>query len=148
MCFQTKEVSEIHALISSSKALLTWTARDAIQEAREACGGHVCVRWIMSRANFICKIVGISQGYHKAANLGELRNNHDPCCTYEGDNNVLGQQTSNWLVRQWENGVENPSGTAAFIDKRDVILKYTFDQIRDKNSLNSILCTLIIICIF
>lgn len=37
----TKEVSEIHALISSSKALLTWTARDAIQEAREACGGHV-----------------------------------------------------------------------------------------------------------
>lgn len=82
------------------------------------------------------------QGYHKAANLGELRNNHDPCCTYEGDNNVLGQQTSNWLVRQWENGVENPSGTAAFIDRRDVIMKYTFDQIRDKNSSNSILCAL------
>lgn len=40
---QTKEVSEVHALISSSKALLTWTARDAIQEAREACGGHVCI---------------------------------------------------------------------------------------------------------
>ncbi|XP_055304318.1 peroxisomal acyl-coenzyme A oxidase 3 isoform X2 [Sitodiplosis mosellana] len=113
----TKEVSEIHALISSSKALLTWTARDAIQEAREACGGH---------------------GYHKAANLGELRNNHDACCTYEGDNNVLGQQTSNWLVRQWENGVENPSGTAAFIDKRDVIMKYTFEKVRDKNTLNSI----------
>lgn len=37
----TKDVSEIHALVSSSKALLTWTARDAIQEAREACGGHV-----------------------------------------------------------------------------------------------------------
>lgn len=36
-------MSEIHALISSSKALLTWTARDAIQEAREACGGHVCI---------------------------------------------------------------------------------------------------------
>lgn len=34
-------MSEIHALVSSSKALLTWTARDAIQEAREACGGHV-----------------------------------------------------------------------------------------------------------
>lgn len=40
--FQSKQVSEVHALISSSKALLTWTARDAIQEAREACGGHVC----------------------------------------------------------------------------------------------------------
>lgn len=80
------------------------------------------------------------QGYHKAANLGELRNNHDACCTYEGDNNVLGQQTSNWLVRQWENGVENPKGTAAFIDKRDVIMKYTFEQVRLKNSLNSIGC--------
>lgn len=39
--FQTVAVTEIHALVSSSKALLTWTARDAIQEAREACGGHV-----------------------------------------------------------------------------------------------------------
>lgn len=37
-------MSEIHALISSSKALLTWTARDAIQEAREACGGHVSIK--------------------------------------------------------------------------------------------------------
>lgn len=80
------------------------------------------------------------QGYHKAANLGELRNNHDPCCTYEGDNNVLGQQTSNWLVRQWDNGVENPSGTAEFIDRRDNILQYTYEKVRDKNSLASIEC--------
>lgn len=83
-----------------------------------------------------------SQGYHKAANLGELRNNHDPCVTYEGDNNVLGQQTSNWFVRQWENGVENPSGTAEFIDRRDTILRYTFEQVRDRNSLASIECML------
>lgn len=38
--FQTQQVSEVHALVSSSKPLITWTARDAIQEAREACGGH------------------------------------------------------------------------------------------------------------
>lgn len=95
--------------------------------------------------HFVCSS---AQGYHKAANLGELRNNHDPCCTYEGDNNVLGQQTSNWFVRQWENGVENPSGTAEFIDRRDSILRYTFEQVRDKNSLASIECKLKFYCTF
>lgn len=50
----TQEVSEIHALISSSKALLTWTARDAIQEAREACGGHVSYSIYFSLVLFQC----------------------------------------------------------------------------------------------
>lgn len=98
-------VAEIHALVSSSKPLVTWTARDAIQEAREACGGH---------------------GYLKASNLGELRNNHDPSCTYEGDNNVLGQQSSNWLLRQWNGNVESPVGTALFINRRKDIMSTNF----------------------
>ncbi|EDS40540.1 acyl-CoA oxidase [Culex quinquefasciatus] len=102
-------VSELHALVSSSKPLVTWTARDAIQESREACGGH---------------------GYLRAANLGELRNNHDPSCTYEGDNNVLGQQASNWLLRQWKAAkVESPVGTANFIERREAILGSSFDAI-------------------
>lgn len=105
----TQIVSEIHALVSSSKPLVTWTARDAIQESREACGGH---------------------GYLRAANLGELRNNHDPSCTYEGDNNVLGQQASNWLIRQWKNAkVESPVGTASFITRRDAILSGDYDAL-------------------
>lgn len=74
-------VSEIHALVSSAKPLLTWSCRDATQECREACGGH---------------------GFLKSARLGELRSTIDPCVTYEGDNNVLVQQTSNWLLRQWQ----------------------------------------------
>ncbi|XP_058450516.1 peroxisomal acyl-coenzyme A oxidase 3 [Malaya genurostris] len=109
----TQIVSEIHALVSSSKPLVTWTARDAIQESREACGGH---------------------GYLKAANLGELRNNHDPSCTYEGDNNVLGQQASNWLLRQWKGSkVESPVGSANFIERRELILKNSFEAILAEN---------------
>ncbi|CAL8130572.1 unnamed protein product [Orchesella dallaii] len=73
---------EIHAISSSAKPLAGWLARDAIQECREACGGH---------------------GYLRAAGIGTRRNDHDANCTYEGDNNVLLQQTSNWLLAIWSN---------------------------------------------
>ena len=36
----TEMAKEIHAISCSSKPLAGWTARDAIQECREACGGH------------------------------------------------------------------------------------------------------------
>uniref|UniRef100_A0A1I8Q5I1 Acyl-coenzyme A oxidase n=1 Tax=Stomoxys calcitrans TaxID=35570 RepID=A0A1I8Q5I1_STOCA len=104
----TQAVSEIHAVISSSKPMITWTARDAIQEAREACGGH---------------------GYLKASKLGDLRNDHDPSLTYEGDNNVLGQQASNWLLRQWNDNIESPVGTANFLRNREQILKQNWEDV-------------------
>lgn len=119
--WQTQAVSEIHAVISSSKPMITWTARDAIQEAREACGGH---------------------GYLKASKLGDLRNDHDPSLTYEGDNNVLGQQASNWLLRQWNEGIESPVGTANFLKDRDNILKQNWESVLKQATIDSFECML------
>lgn len=37
---QAMLAQEMHILSAASKPLSTWLARDAIQECREACGGH------------------------------------------------------------------------------------------------------------
>ncbi|KAK9511234.1 hypothetical protein O3M35_005831 [Rhynocoris fuscipes] len=71
---------EVHALSSGAKPVAGWISRDGIQECREACGGH---------------------GYLQVAGFGDLRNDNDANLTYEGDNNVLVQQTSNWLLQLW-----------------------------------------------
>ncbi|XP_052800713.1 peroxisomal acyl-coenzyme A oxidase 3-like [Mya arenaria] len=101
---------EIHALSCASKPLASWLARDAIQECRESCGGH---------------------GYFKVNRFGELRDDNDPNCTYEGDNNVILQQTSNYLLSLLEgkkNGakIEAPLQSVDFIDDYETMLKTTF----------------------
>lgn len=99
--------AEIHCLSSVGKAMAGWIARDAIQESREACGGH---------------------GYLKAARLGNLRNDHDANNTYEGDNNVLLQQTSNYLIKLLKEKIEegktikSPFGSVDYIDNLPEIL--------------------------
>ncbi|XP_018332514.1 peroxisomal acyl-coenzyme A oxidase 3 [Agrilus planipennis] len=104
-------VAEIHATVAAMKPLISWTCRDGIQECREACGGY---------------------GFLKSARLGDLKSTNDPCVTYEGDNNVLIQQTSNWLIRQWnslleEGKVNSPLGTCAFLKnyRRTLSKKFT-----------------------
>lgn len=114
----TQTVSELHAVISCCKPMITWVTSAGIQEARECCGGH---------------------GYLKAANIGELRNNHDATVTYEGDNNVLGQQASNWLLKQWNGQIESPLGTVNFMARREEILKSSFRQVKEFSSFDFVL---------
>ncbi|XP_011630251.1 peroxisomal acyl-coenzyme A oxidase 3 isoform X3 [Pogonomyrmex barbatus] len=103
---------EIHALSSATKSLCSWIARDAIQDCRESCGGH---------------------GYLKMSRLGDIRAENDANCTYEGENNVLIQQASNWLLNQWTNvnkgqPVSSPLNSADFLVNAEQILNTKFNQ--------------------
>lgn len=112
--FMEEDVSrlglEIHGLSSSCKPVCSWAARDAIQECREACGGH---------------------GYLKAAGIGDLRNNNDANCTYEGENNVLIQQASNWIIGLMKQGPNafkdsSPLNSVSFLSEFDNIIRSKF----------------------
>ncbi|KAJ3643935.1 hypothetical protein Zmor_026615 [Zophobas morio] len=101
---------EIHVVSSACKPVAGWLFRDAIQECREACGGH---------------------GYLKVSGIGDIRNDNDANCTYEGENHVLIQQTTNWLIKLWpeiEKGtkISTPLKSANFLSNALQILKHKF----------------------
>lgn len=96
---------ELHAVSSAGKPICTWAARDGIQECREACGGH---------------------GYLKSTGIGDLRNDNDANVTYEGENNTLIQQASNWLVSLRRANAKfdevSPMESVTFLKNMDQIL--------------------------
>lgn len=64
------------------------------------------------------------------AGFGSIRDDNDANCTYEGDNNVLLQQSANWLLHLWNkvlgggNIVDlSPLGTASFLQSGLAILE-------------------------
>lgn len=68
-----------------------------------------------------------------------MRNDHDANCTYEGDNNVLVQQTSNWLLGLWSrrhhdpNIFDTPMESVSFIKHHKTILasSWTATNVQD-----------------
>lgn len=70
--------------------------------------------------------------FFSVSGIGDLRNGNDANCTYEGENNVLVQQTSNWLLQVWSQWKEkkaipsSPLGSFNFITQSDEILRTQF----------------------
>ncbi|MFV0285056.1 MAG: acyl-CoA dehydrogenase, partial [Demequina sp.] len=75
---------ELETRAAGIKAITTWFANDAVQEAREACGGS---------------------GYLSENQLTEMRRDVDIFATFEGDNTVLLQSVTKALLmdykREW-----------------------------------------------
>ncbi|CAG9330240.1 unnamed protein product [Blepharisma stoltei] len=75
---ESPDVTEFHALVSVFKALHGWYGQKAIQECRECCAGH---------------------GFSSYAGFAKLRADNDAHMTWEGENWVVIQQTSRWILK-------------------------------------------------
>ena len=52
---------------------------------------------------------------------------NDANCTYEGDNNVLLQQTSNWLMSAWrEKRMSSPFKSLNFLENSEKLIRTSF----------------------
>ena len=78
----------------------------------------------------------------KSSRLGDLRNSNDPLLTFEGDNNVLLQQTSNYLITSYDEYLktksvpETPLQTLEFLNRFDLTMNSKFSASNQTELLN------------
>ncbi|KAI7881512.1 acyl-CoA dehydrogenase/oxidase C-terminal [Mucor mucedo] len=75
-------LADLHASSSGLKSLTTTMAIESIEDCRRACGGH---------------------GYSMFSGLGQFYQDYLPNVTWEGDNYILTQQTSRYLLKTFRN---------------------------------------------
>eukprot|EP01103_Thecamoeba_quadrilineata_P014714 TRINITY_DN4453_c0_g1_i1.p1 TRINITY_DN4453_c0_g1~~TRINITY_DN4453_c0_g1_i1.p1 ORF type:complete len:674 (-),score=132.20 TRINITY_DN4453_c0_g1_i1:50-2071(-) len=84
-------MAEVHATTAGLKSLVTSYTADSIEECRRCCGGH---------------------GYQRASGLPDLFVDYLPSQTAEGDNYLLTQQTTRYLlktIQEIATGTKKPS---------------------------------------
>jgi len=94
---------DLETLAAALKPLSTWHALDALQEAREACGGA---------------------GYMAENRLVDLRSDLDVYVTFEGDNNVLLQLVAKRLLTDYSSKFKNADAGA--------LARYVVEQAADR----------------
>ncbi|KAG8282554.1 acyl-Coenzyme A oxidase [Homalodisca vitripennis] len=79
---------------------------------------NMCVALLSNAVTIAVRYSAVRQQFGPSddcAGFAGLRNDNDASCTYEGDNNVLQQQASQWVVRLWgqrqEQGDQFPLGS-------------------------------------
>mmetsp|Transcript_21793 Transcript_21793/g.39737 ORF Transcript_21793/g.39737 Transcript_21793/m.39737 type:complete len:686 (+) Transcript_21793:28-2085(+) len=77
-----QECAQLHAVVSALKPITTFWTHKGVQECREACGGL---------------------GYSAFSMLSHWRNVNDVNLTWEGDNNVLIQQSARYVLKEAQN---------------------------------------------
>eukprot|EP00698_Gefionella_okellyi_P006599 TRINITY_DN1591_c0_g1_i2.p1 TRINITY_DN1591_c0_g1~~TRINITY_DN1591_c0_g1_i2.p1 ORF type:complete len:333 (-),score=99.04 TRINITY_DN1591_c0_g1_i2:84-1082(-) len=91
-----ENVKEVHLVAAGLKSLVTWNAHATLQACRECCGG---------------------QGFGTANRIGILKNDLDVWLTFEGDNMVLLQQVSRFLLKEFQRAQSKNdwSGVLSFV---------------------------------
>lgn len=95
---------------------------------------------VIIRSTFKTFIKSFNSIVFKVAGFGDLRNDNDPNMTYEGENNVLLQQTSNWLIAVRNGGYSafkssSPLESADFLADFDTLIRRKFKFSNPKEAL-------------
>lgn len=71
-------IEEMHAISAALKGKSSWFASEVLTQCREAMGGH---------------------GYSSQSRLGRFYHDQDINLTWEGDNNMLLQQSTKYILK-------------------------------------------------